>query len=416
MFAFNHRSFRRATSTALFSLALCQSSAFAETTQYIVFNRAPGQGMYQGQPESLGKKTFDEVLAQFPNTPNKRLQTAVSHIFSVFRTPPETTVKALRVFLDAAEQTSTPIVVQIDTEHWWDARPDLWNWWDAAQPGYDPANRENVEWTDWSPENAIKIAWRDWGKQVRVLPQPNLASPRYVEACKAELRRLVPIVLEWHGKLPTEKKHLLIAIKLGHETSIGGSAYYYEGGNDLLAKPAADDPVMPFDAEQVLSRGRAQLGYAAVKTSGIRTSGDITESDLRDVCQRYLATLCREAAQLGVPRDKLFAHGVGWKDGELLYDAPMNPDSCPAWSFYKHAADPRLDTGVQRNLTRSDAPHWAACEYWLPSADATAWRDALTKTLSDPRCRYVCIFNWESMPAFPGITKGIHEVVDSTQK
>ncbi len=51
----------------------------------------------------------------------------------------------------------------------------------------------------------------------------------------------------------------------------------------------------------------------------------ITESDLRDVCQRYLAMLCREAALLGVPRDKLFAHGAGWKEGELLYDAPVIP-------------------------------------------------------------------------------------------
>ena len=105
---------------------LC-SAAIAGTTQYIVFNRAPGQGMYQGEPETLGRKAFDEVLAQFPNAPGKRVQTAATHIFSVFRTPPETTVKALRVFLDAAEQTSTPVVVQIDTEHWWDARPDLWN-------------------------------------------------------------------------------------------------------------------------------------------------------------------------------------------------------------------------------------------------------------------------------------------------
>lgn len=210
-----------------------------EPVQYIVFNRAPGQGMYQGQPGSLGRKAFEEVLAQFPNAPNKQVHTAVSHIFSVFRTPPETTVKALRVFLDAAEQTNTPVVVQIDTEHWWDARPDLWNWWDATKPGYDPANRENVEWTGWSSEQAIKIAWRDWGKQVRVLPQPNLASQPYVEACKAELRRLVPIVLDWHRKLPAEKNHLLIAIKLGHETSIGGSAYPSAcSGANPLRRPA----------------------------------------------------------------------------------------------------------------------------------------------------------------------------------
>jgi hypothetical protein len=104
-----------------------------DTTQYIVFNRAPGQGMYQGQPESLGRAAFDELLAQFSNDPNKRVQTDIRHIFSVFRTPPETTVKALRVFLEAAKQTSTPVVVQIDSEHWWDALPDLWNWWDSKK-------------------------------------------------------------------------------------------------------------------------------------------------------------------------------------------------------------------------------------------------------------------------------------------
>ncbi len=389
------------------------ASAVAAPVQYIVFNRAPGQGMYQGEPESLGRKAFDEVLTRFPNHADSRIQTGVSHIFSVFRTPPETTAKALRVFLKTAEQTNTPVVVQIDTEHWWDARPDLWNWWDATKPGYDPANRQNVEWTGWSPEQAIKIAWRNWGKQIRVLPQPNLASARYVEACLVEIRRLVPIVLEWQGRLPEDKKHLLIGIKLGHKTSIGGSSYHYEGGNDLLLKPEGNDPVLTFDAEKVLSRGRAQMGYAAVKTSGIRTSGSIAESDLRDVCQRYLETLCLEATKLGVPREKLFAHGVGWKDGELLYDVPVNSYACPGWSFYKHAVDPRQDKGVQRNLGKTDAPYWAACEYWLPSGEANAWRDALKRTLAAPRCRYVCVFNWENMAVYPDIAKGIHQIVDA---
>lgn len=68
---------------------LCAGSGFAPPIHYIVFNRAPGQGMYQGEPESLGRRAFDEVLAQFPSAPTKRLPTAVSHIFSVFRTPPE---------------------------------------------------------------------------------------------------------------------------------------------------------------------------------------------------------------------------------------------------------------------------------------------------------------------------------------
>lgn len=366
--------------------------------QYILFNRAPGQGMFQGNPASLGRAQFEEVLARFPNRPHARVRTGLSHIFSCFRTPPETTIRALETFLETAGETGTPVLVQIDTEHWWEARPDLWNWWDPTRPGYDPANRENVEWSGWSPDHALKIAWRNWGRQIRVLPPPNLASPRYLAACREEIHRLIPVVLAWHTRLPDHQKHLLVGIKLGHETSIGVNAYHYPSGNDLLDHPPAADPVRALQHDDVLARGMVQLGYAALRSSGRGTHGAPTEAGLRDIARDYLELLCREAARAGVPRDRLFAHGAGWQDGELLYDVPVNPHACPAWSFYQHAADPRKDAGVQRNLARSDAPHWAATEWLLLGArDAAAWHQALANTLADPRCRYVCIFNWESL-------------------
>ncbi len=387
------------------------------TTQYILFCRAPGQGMYQGTPETLGRKQFEEVLAHFPNQPEARRQTGISYIFSCFRTRPETTLKALEVFLKSAEQTGTPILVQIDTEHWWQDRPDLWNWWDPAKPGYNPANRENVEWTGWSPDNAIKIAWRNWGRQIRVLPPPNFASSRYTEACGTEIRRLIPMVMAWYTQLPVNKKHLFIGVKLGHETSIGVNAYHYPDGNALLAKPATEDPPGHLKTDDVLARGVAQIGYAALKTSGIRTSGAPTESELRDVSRHYLENLCREASQAGVPRDRLFAHGAGWKTGELIYDVPVNRYACPGWSFYQHAADPGKDVGVQRNLARSDAPYWAATEWLLQGKkDATAWQSALTKTLADPRCRYVCIFNWEGIRSNSMALQGITQTLAANTK
>lgn len=383
-------------------------------TQYILFNRAPGQGMYQATPESLGRKQFDEVLARFPNRAGARRQTGVSYVFSPFRTPPEQTVAALKTLLETAQQTDTPVLVQMDLEHWWSARPDLWNWWDPAQPGFHPANRENVEWTGWSPENAVKIAWRNWGRQIRVLPPPNLASPRYAAACREEIRRLVPIVLGWQARLPADQQHLLVGLKLGHETSIGVNAYHYPGGNELLGQSATNDPAHGLKHHDPLARGVAQLGYAALKTSGLRTHGTPTESELRDVAQRYLEMLCREAAACGVPRERLFAHGAGWKDGELAYDVPVNRFSCPGWSFYQHAADPRQDTGVQRNLARSDAPYWAATEWLFQGKwETDAWRTALSNTLSDPRCRYVCIFNWESIRSSEAVLKAIAELVEA---
>ena len=388
--------------------------ALGSNIQYILFNRAPGQGMYQGIPETLGRKQFEEILAHFPNRPAARIQTGMSYDFSCFRTPPETTIKALTVFLEAAEQTDTPVLVQIDTEHWWEARPDLWNWWDPAKPGFDSANRENVEWTGWSLDCALRIAWRNWGRQVRVLPPPNLASPRYTAACREEIRRLVPIILAWHARLPESKKHLLIGIKLGHETSIGGNAYYYPSGNALLAQPASADPKRALNPDDVLARGMAQIGYAALKSSSIRTNGVPTESDLSAVTHRYLEMLCREAAEAGVPRERLFAHGVGWKDGELLYDVPVNPYACPGWSFYKHAGDPSKDAGVQRNVAKSDAPYWAATEWLFQGPRKTAaWRVALANTLSDTRCRYVCIFNWESIRASDSVFRAITELIEA---
>jgi hypothetical protein len=387
------------------------------TTQYILLCRAPGQGMYQGAPETLGRKQFEEVLARFPNRPEASRQTGISYIFSCFRTRPETTLKALGVFLKSAEQTGTPILVQIDTEHWWQDRPDLWNWWDPAKPGYNPANRENVEWTGWSPDNAIKIAWRNWGRQIRVLPPPNFASRRYTDACREEIRRLIPVVMAWHAHLPANKKHLLIGIKLGHETSIGVNAYHYPDGNSMLAKSTAEDPAGPLKTDDVLARGVAQIGYAALKTSGLRSSGAPTESELRDVSQRYLEMLCREASLAGVPRERLFAHGAGWKESELIYDVPVNRYACPGWSFYQHAADPGKDVGVKRNLARSDAPYWAATEWLLQGKkDATVWQSALTKTLADPHCRYVCIFNWEGIRSNSMALQGITQALAANTK
>lgn len=380
--------------------------------QYIVPVRSPGQYWNQALPEKWDRAGFMEIKNRIPVPDDARIRLGVGFIFSYLRSDPETTAESLRLFLKYAEETDTPVVVHLDGEHWWEARPDLWNWWDPSKPGYDPKNRMNVEWTSWSPDDAVKICWRNWGSQLRVLPQPNLMSPAYLDACRAEMRRVVPIIVEWWKNLPEEKKDLLIAVKVGHESSIGANAWYYPNGNDLLDKPAEDDPKTGLVVADPLSRGVAQIGYAAVKTAGIRARGDIEEADLAEVARRYLEFLAKEARDLGVPRDRLFSHGVGWKQGELLYDAPVNEYSCPSWSFYDNALDPGKDIGAQRNVERSDAPYWAAAEwlYW-GSWERKPWKQALRNTLADPRSRFVCIFNWEGIHDKPDVVRAIEEVI-----
>ena len=380
-------SFPRPRCCAALCLLVLSFSAKA-ADQFIVFNLNEGRTA----------DAFVQITKEFTNSSIGKVRVGIASIFSYLHHPRGRVVADLRDFLRLAKETDTPVVVQLDGEQWWGNRPDLWNWWDTNRPGFSPANRTNVEWTNWSSDAAIKIAWRNWGRQLRVLPPPNLMSPRYREACHEEMGVLIPIVLDWWRALPASQKELLIGIKVGWESSIGVNAWYYPGGNELLNQPASKDPASGLKADQPPARGVVQIGYAAVGTSGIRAAGSLTETDLAEVVRRHLEDLCRVANQLGVPREKLFTHVAGWKEGEELYATAVNSLSCPGWSFYRHAADPRGDVGAQAALKVSDAPNWAAVE-WLyqGSNDVAAWQRALTNTLFDARCRYLCIYNWSGV-------------------
>ncbi len=398
------RQFRmRAGFSSLFSLILLAwiASAQARPAQYILFNLI----------DYSDEAGFGQISRDFMTPENARVRVGVSAIFSYLDQPREQTVKNLKRFLQRAQETGTRVVVQFDGENWWRARPDLWNWWDPKRPGYSSNNRLNVEWAGWSPNDAIKISWRNWGRQIRVLPQPNLMSPRYRAACHDELRVLIPIVLDWWRALPVEKRDLLVGIKLGHESSIGLNAWYYPDGNSLLDRPASEDPTNGLKLDEIPSRGVAQIGYAAVTSAGLRSEGRITEADLAEVVRIHLEDLCRLAAELGVPRDKLFSHCGGWKENELLYQAALNEFSCPGWSFYQHADDPGKDSGAQNAIKRSDAPCWAAVE-WLYQGprQIELWRKALSATLADSRCRYLCIFNWEGVRDSKEILQAVRDV------
>lgn len=345
---------------------------------------------------------------------SSRVGLGIGGIFSYFNEPRSECEAHLREFLSLAEQYDIPIVVQLDGEQWWKVRPDLWNWWDPEQPGYNPRNRHNVEWTGWGPEHAVKIAWRNWGRQIRVLPPPNLMSTRYREACHDEMSYFIPLILEWWYRLPDNRKDLLIGIKLGWESSIGVNSFYYPNGNDLLNRPVTEDPMVELKADAVPDRGVVTIGYASVTTARLASGGELQEAHLAEVVRRHLEDLCALAAGLGMPREKLFTHVGGWKDEELLYESALNRYSCPGWSFYRYALDARKDKGVQKALTKNDAAYWAAVE-WMLTTESTPddWRNAIQRTLSIPKCRYICLYNWDGIRINQGARDAIQEVMRS---
>src|SRR3546814_13209056 len=97
-------------------------------------------------------------------------------------------------------QYEIPVLVQFDAVTFMDARPDLWNWWDPSRLGYDPANRENVEWTSWSPDDAVKLGWLNWGRQIGLNPMPNLMSPDYRDAVALRKGVFIDLVKDEIGR------------------------------------------------------------------------------------------------------------------------------------------------------------------------------------------------------------------------
>ena len=369
--------------------------------QFIVLNTSRGAD---------SAALFEAVRREFPAARNAPTRVGIAGIFSYFQAPPAKVQAALTSFLRLAAQHDMPVVVQLDGEQWWEGRPDLWNWWDPKQPGFDPNNRANVEWSGWGPQHALRIAWRNWGQQIRVLPPPNFMSPAYRTACHKEMAALIPVILKWRQALPPARRDLLVGIKLGWESSVGVNSWYYPNGNEMAQRPADQDPKTGLKADQLPARGVAAIGYAAATQARIRTSGDLTEQDLAVIAWRHLDDLCRQAARLGVPRERLFTHTAGWKDDEILYGAAVNPFSCPGWSFYRHANDPARDTGVRKALARSDAPWWAAVEWFCNGGTTEAWRKAMTSTLVDPKCRFLTIYNWESIEKNGAALQAIRDV------
>jgi hypothetical protein len=341
-------------------------------------------------------EAFEKVREEFKD--NNNLRIGVGFIISYLRDTREKTEETLRQYLRLSQQFDMPLVIQLDGEQWWQGRPDLWNWWDETKPGYNPENKKNVEWTDWTPDSAVKIGWRNWGKQIRVLPMPNLMSPVYREACHIEMARLVRIVVQWYKQLPARRKDLLIALKVGWESAIGVNNYYYPGGNSYKEQPVENDPKGPLKPDVLPGRGVAAIGYAAVSTLGLAKSGALNPADIAEVIKVHLTDLSKLAHDMGVPRKKLFTHCGGWSQGEQLYLSALNKYSCPGWSFYKYASNPAMDSTAMKAVRASNAPYWGIVEWaLLGKKTREQWLLALKNSLAVPGVRYMCIYNWKGL-------------------
>lgn len=331
---------------------------------------------------------FDQVLDIVGTRGTEDTKLALSYTISYLGQSMSASARVLQNLLELSVHYELPIVVHLDGVNYWGERPELWNWWDPDQPGYDPENVYNVEWYDWGPEYAVKIGWRNWGFQHRVLPAPNLASPEFRQAQKECLDILIPMIVDWYEGLPDDRKYLLGGVVLGWELSPYVQAYFYEGGNECLERPADDDPW-----GGVLES--LPLGYAAATALGLQDEGVISEETIDTICRDYLEYVTECAIQNGLDGDKVITHttmaggktrrGGGHSGSGAMVRGVYEEGIVPGWSFYgtlASAADVFLDELQGRP--------WAAIEF-----PPTGLSESFIESYFGYRnCRYINFFNW----------------------
>lgn len=392
--------------------------------QYVLFNQLPHISNYSAsrppEPLEVIVKRLQEIPAKLGGLGHDRLRVGSSFLYSVLEGETPALVRALETALAAVEQTKVPVLLVLDAQNWWTSRSDLWNWWDANLPGYDPQNRMNVEWSGWGPEHALKIAWRNWGHQLRIQPPPNIFSPRVVQEVRDRLAACVPVIVRWYRQLPDDQKYLLAGVRVGWETSINVNAYYFADGNAIFEKYPNDESHDPktHDMQQGWTFGRPILGYAAATSSGLKKEGTLTRQDHETLVHRYLADHCAQVRALGVPASLLFTHQGGtyepW-DRHLSFKPAMVEDSIPGWSFYSHGP---ADCGpMGREMEEAGRQQWGAVEWWRGGATEAEWYRNFVETLNFKHCRLIVVYNWEPFCASPSGVAAVRRLIaDSAQR
>lgn len=343
---------------------------------------------------SCDKFNYEQIAETFgPQSGQEQLAVGNAILMYILQRPVQDFVTLLNKHFEHAERYDIPVLVQLDPITFWNT-PELWNWWDPEMEGYKDSNRENVEWYGWGSENAVKIGWLNWGRQIRLRPMANVFSPAYQAEVKKRMDIILSFVADWYKSLPKDKKYLLCGIKLTGELGFGFNNWYYPGGNDLFDKPEADDPQYGIKLDSIPSRGVQQTGYAAMTYSGIRTEGEITEEDWYKLEWEYSKFIADLAQGYGFPRSMLFSHTGGVK-GDLR--STIQANTCPSWSLYwKDAVYPQ-ESEAMDYLKESDAPYWAISEWNISEQPKDVWTKALTNCFSIAGCRYVSLYNYDSI-------------------
>src|SRR3989344_1557475 len=235
----------------------------------------------------------------------------------------------------------------------------MWNWYDASQPGYSLENKKNVEWTDWSG-TPTKNRYSLQEGETRMTPVMCYNSSKVLsEISHITSKILGPAILRGTADLKSAgKEDLFGGITLSEELSLDD----YSGIDKLNPTLGA---MMTTDGAL-----KTRLGYCALTNLGY--SKDKPPADypaaLAKVNKDYSTYWGKQLVQAGIPKAKLYTHVAPALDAAYLQytnaptDTAFNEYSNPGWTTY--LAGP-LANGLDvlyKALADNGNPTWGSTE------------------------------------------------------
>ncbi len=263
--------------------------------------------------------------------------------------------------VNAAIKNDVAIYFFIPSTTGWQKRPDLWNYNDPNSTGYNPNNKNNVEWSDWRG-SAYPHEYRDWGTPEELPPSMCYNCP----VIKSEIRTIVinkilPILLKAVKKLADNNKAYLFAgVTIGDEQML----YNYE----------YTDSVNVALGQFMLANGapKIRIGFNALTQKGFSQTNPPQDfaNVLAEVNMEFVAYWCKLLNDGGVPANKIYTHiaaAAGYDGTPFLKfsNAPLrtafNNYSRPGFTTYI-TGNPNDLSLIYAELGRQGISNWGATE------------------------------------------------------
>lgn len=308
----------------------------------------------------------------------KRAQLGFNILIAPFMMSEQDMPKIIRSAFRVARERNMALHIAMESHYHWENRPDLWNWFDPKSPGYNPNNKNNVEWVDWKG-SAHPARYLNWGVPIKLPPHMCYTSPKV----RAEVERLVKQVVA-----PAVKTEL-DALKQS------GKAYLLSGIT-VTSEPSLDNYTNIDRIDEKLARmmdkdkaPKTRLGYCALSHLGF------SESKPPKDMERALAEINRDWAELwagqfvaaGIPSTYLYTHvaaatGMVGEPGAELTNAPIwaafNKHSRPGFTTYPVGKlAPGFDD-IYVEVERNGNLPWGGVEATLLNP-AISWKEYLSR-------------------------------------